>query len=99
LECAAQPTKSKVMFRPSDIQLFKVPQAPQVSADGAVLTLAPAVVSERHNLGWVIKYVLTFDDGIVSGELLAGCSRGGRGLGSPLRCVPSRPCAPTCFRF
>lgn len=59
-----QPTKSKVMFRPSDIQLFKTPQAPQVSPDGAVLTLAPAVVSERHNLGWVIKYVLTFDDGI-----------------------------------
>ncbi|KAG1677593.1 hypothetical protein FOA52_014491 [Chlamydomonas sp. UWO 241] len=63
-------TKSKVMFRPSDIQIFKTPQAPSLTADGSVLTLAPAVVSERHNLGWVIKYTLTFDDG-VSVELTA----------------------------
>eukprot|EP00967_Tisochrysis_lutea_P076094 scaffold102766_cov18-Tisochrysis_lutea.AAC.1 len=28
---------------------------------------APAQVSERHNLGWIIKYHLKFDDEVVGG--------------------------------
>jgi len=44
--------KSWAMFRPSDMQLSST------LCDSS----APAQVSERHNLGWIIKYHLKFDD-------------------------------------
>lgn len=51
--------KSRVMFRPSDIQLFREFQE---SVDGHLVT--PATVSEKFNMGWTVKYVLRFDDDV-----------------------------------
>lgn len=51
--------KSRVMFRPSDIQLFRDYAA---SVDGHALT--PATVNEKVNMGWTVKYVLKFDDDV-----------------------------------
>ena len=48
--------KTWAMFRPSDMQLSST------AGDKA----APAQVTERHNLGWIIKYHLKFDDDVVS---------------------------------
>jgi len=49
--------KKNVMFRPSDIQLFREYVD---MVDGHMVT--PATVSEKFNLGWTVKYVLRFDD-------------------------------------
>lgn len=43
------------MFRPGDMHVTR-------SADARSV---PAVVHERHNLGWTIKYTLRCDDGVV----------------------------------
>lgn len=59
--------KSQVMFRPTDIQLYKEYQD---SVDGFLVT--PATVAERYNLGWTVKYVLKFDDDV---EVEYGMSR------------------------
>jgi len=51
--------KSKVMFRPSDMRVLKALPGPE---DGR--QFSAATVRERHNLGWVIKYTLVFDDDV-----------------------------------
>eukprot|EP00878_Enallax_costatus_P018150 GHUV01019097.1.p1 GENE.GHUV01019097.1~~GHUV01019097.1.p1 ORF type:complete len:124 (+),score=9.23 GHUV01019097.1:481-852(+) len=51
--------KSRVMFRPTDMQLYKEYQE---SVDGYLVT--PATVTERLNLGWTVKYAITFDDDV-----------------------------------
>ncbi len=48
--------KTYAMFRPVDMTVSKTPH--DTSA-------APATVTERHNLGWHIKYNLRFDDDVV----------------------------------
>ena len=51
--------KSRVMFRPSDIQLF----TEFVDAvDGHAVT--GATVSDKTNLGWTVRYALKFDDDV-----------------------------------
>lgn len=52
-------TKSQVMFRPSDIQLLT-----QYVERIDEHQVTPATVAERLNLGWVVKYVLRFDDDV-----------------------------------
>ncbi|KAI8473163.1 MAG: P-loop containing nucleoside triphosphate hydrolase protein [Monoraphidium minutum] len=52
-------SKSRVMFRPSDIQLFTEFVE---SVDGHLVT--GATVSERANLGWTVRYSLRFDDDV-----------------------------------
>lgn len=59
--------KSRVMFRPTDIQLYREYQE---SVDGFLVT--PATVAEKYNLGWTVKYVLKFDDDV---EVEYGISR------------------------
>eukprot|EP00197_Chlamydomonas_leiostraca_P006496 CAMPEP_0202868934 /NCGR_PEP_ID=MMETSP1391-20130828/11421_1 /ASSEMBLY_ACC=CAM_ASM_000867 /TAXON_ID=1034604 /ORGANISM="Chlamydomonas leiostraca, Strain SAG 11-49" /LENGTH=379 /DNA_ID=CAMNT_0049549165 /DNA_START=294 /DNA_END=1432 /DNA_ORIENTATION=- len=46
--------KAQAMFRPSDMTVTRTADARS----------APAVVAERHNLGWTIKYTLRFDDDV-----------------------------------
>lgn len=50
-------SKAYAMFRPGDMQVTKTAEP----------NAAPAVVSEKHNLGWTIKYMLRFDDDVVGG--------------------------------
>lgn len=45
------------MFRPSDMSVSRT------LIEGLAQT--PALVSERHNLGWTVKYVLRFEDDVV----------------------------------
>lgn len=53
-------TKSLVMFRPHDITLHKaMPEGPEG------LVAVPAMVADKANLGWVVKYTLRFDDDVV----------------------------------
>jgi sulfate transport system ATP-binding protein len=52
--------KPQVLFRPSDIQLFTEYKE---SVDGGH-SVTPATVTEKFNLGWVVKYVLRFDDDV-----------------------------------
>lgn len=52
-------TKSLVMFRPHDITLHKaMPEGPEG------LVAVPAMVADKANLGWVVKYTLRFDDDV-----------------------------------
>lgn len=51
--------RARVMFRPSDIQLFTEFRD---SVDGHLVT--PATVTEVVNMGWTVKYVLRFDDDV-----------------------------------
>jgi sulfate transport system ATP-binding protein len=51
--------KPLVLFRPSDIQLF----TEYIESVDSHLT-TPATVTEKFNLGWVVKYVLRFDDDV-----------------------------------
>ncbi|KAG2502059.1 hypothetical protein HYH03_000553 [Edaphochlamys debaryana] len=50
--------KSKVMFRPHDIKLFKTLDPEEKR------TTVAATVADKANLGWVIKYTLRFDDDV-----------------------------------
>ena len=53
--CRMVTDKTRVMFRPSDIELLQeVPVAGEA-------TTTPAFVSERLSLGWVVKYTLRCD--------------------------------------
>ncbi|PNH04887.1 Sulfate/thiosulfate import ATP-binding protein CysA, partial [Tetrabaena socialis] len=49
--------KSLVMFRPHDIKLFKTPPPEDTP-------MVPAMVADKANLGWIIKYTLRFDDDV-----------------------------------
>jgi sulfate transport system ATP-binding protein len=51
--------KAETMFRPSDIQLLRT--APP---EGEARPYIAADVMDRTNLGWTVKYVLRFDDGV-----------------------------------
>lgn len=54
-----QTSKSKVMFRPSDVQVFK-----DYVAGEHEHMVTPAVVADKFNLGWFVRYVLRFDDDV-----------------------------------
>ena len=66
--------KSKVMFRPHDLNLELRPPA-----ESDAIQSVPAEVRDRINLGWFIKYELLFEAGVVSegwegaGEGAAAC--------------------------
>jgi hypothetical protein len=61
-------TKAFAMFRPSDMVINKAVGG-SAAGGGAESAAGPrgagATVSERHNLGWTIKYTLRFDDDVV----------------------------------
>lgn len=50
--------KPRVMFRPSDIELLR-----EVPA-GAEASVTAASITDRLSLGWVVKYLIRFDDDV-----------------------------------
>lgn len=65
--------KSLVMFRPHDIKLAKTPPLDEG------LPTVTALVADKSNLGWVVKYKLRFDDDVVSRGAQGREGRGGGG--------------------
>lgn len=59
-ECGA---KSHVMLRPGDVEVFQEFSQPRI---------CPAMVADKANVGWAVRYWLKYDDGV---ELEWGVSR------------------------
>lgn len=48
-----------VMFRPSKVEMYR-----EVPPEGA-RSVCPATISDKLHIGWMVKYELTCDDGVV----------------------------------